>query len=512
METNVQKFVPKYDRPVPALLLTDFYKICHRSLFNPDTRQLVSYWTPRKSRLDYLDYTVMFWLQATVKKYLVDHFNVTFFARSWEEVRAEYVEYVAATFYQDIAEGEIEAFKKVYDLGYLPVEIRAVPEGTRVPIGVPCMEIRATEDFAFWLPQYLETLLSCNLWPAMTAAAIADANRRELESWYVRTVEDGADVASGAGNFSMRGMMGCDAAVMVDAGHLLSFRSTATVPTAWALKCFYNADFNVARGVPSTEHSIPESWGKDRELDYYRHVLKERPYGPLSIVSDTWDLEHVVTEFLPVLKPDIMARDGKVVIRPDSGDPADIICGVQADAHPERVTGGPLDRGCIELLWDVFGGTVNSKGYKILDKHIGLIYGDAITHDRLREICSRLEAKGFAANNVIFGFGSFTYQYVTRDSLGFALKVTHGVIGDTEKFMFKDPKTDRGAHSAGKKSQRGMCVVYHGEDGKLMYDDGHTMTEADAPGNLLRPMFRNGELLIDDSFDDIRNRLHPEGF
>ena len=137
METNVQKFVPKYDRPVPALLLTDFYKICHRSLFNPDTRQLVSYWTPRKSRLDYLDCAVMFWLQATVKKYLVDHFNVTFFARSWEEVRAEYVEYVAATFYQDIAEGEIEAFKKVYDLGYLPVEIRAVPEGTRVPIGVP---------------------------------------------------------------------------------------------------------------------------------------------------------------------------------------------------------------------------------------------------------------------------------------------------------------------------------------------------------------------------------------
>lgn len=506
-------YVPKYDKPVPALLLTDFYKICHRSLFNPATTQLVSYWTPRKSRLPHIDYVVMLWLQATCKKYLVDHFNATFFSRPWEEVRDEYVEYVAATFYQDIAEGEIEAFKHIYDLGYLPVEIRAVPEGTRVPVGVPCVELRATDPEAFWLPQYLETILSCNLWPAMTAAAIADRNRAALQGWYDKTVGDGADIAAGAGNFSMRGMMGDDAAVMVDAGHLLSFKSTATVQTGWALKNFYHADFGVARGTPSTEHSIPESFGQEREFEYYTRVLDQRPNGPMSIVSDTWDLEHVILDYLPRLKDRILKRDGKVVIRPDSGNPADIICGVQADEHPERLTGGALDRGCIELLWDIFGGRVNSKGYKILDPHIGLIYGDAITFDSLNEICARLEAKGFAANNVIFGFGSFTYQYVTRDTFGFALKVTHGITDGVERPMFKDPKTDKGANGASKKSQRGMCVVYDDPvTGRLAYEDGHTIEEADGdPRNVMRTVFRNGELLIDDSWDNIRNRLHPGG-
>ena len=496
----------KYTKPVPALLLTDFYKICHRSFFNPDTTQLVSYWTPRKSRLEHIDYVVMFWLQATCKKYLIDHFNITFFERPWEEVREEYVTYVAATFYEDIAEGEIEAFKKIYDLGYLPIEIRAVPEGTRVPIGCPALEIRATEDYAFWLPQYLETILSCNLWSPMTAATLADANRRALVSWYDKTVDDGVPVRTGAGDFSMRGMPGDDAAIMADAGHLLSFSSTATVPTAWALNCFYNAPFSVARGVPSTEHSIPESFGQERELDYFKRVLTERPTGPLSTVSDTWDLEKVLVEHLPKLKDLIMARDGKVVIRPDSGKPADIICGVDG-----KMDGSPLEvDGCIGLLWKLFGGRINSKGYRELDPHIGLIYGDAITHESLNEICSRLERLGYAANNIIFGFGSYTYQYVTRDTFGFALKVTHGIVAGEERYMFKDPKTDKGTHSASKKSQKGMCIVTQGADGKLTYTDQHTITESDSPDNLLRPVFRNGELLVDEDFDTIRHRLHPD--
>jgi len=233
----------------------------------------------------------------------------------------------------------------------------------------------------------------------------------------------------------------------------------------------------------------------------------------LSIVSDTWDLENVVVNYLPGLKNQVMARDGRLVVRPDSGDPADIICGVDRKRHPERLTGGPLDMGVVELLWRTFSGTKNSKGYKVLDPHVGVIYADAITFEKLREICSRLEAKGFAASNVIFGFGSFTYQYVTRDTFGFALKVTHGVVDGAERPMFKDPETERGAHGDSKKSQRGMCVVYRGADGKLAYEDGHTMAEADGdPRQLLRPVFRNGELLVDDSLDNIRNRLHPEGF
>lgn len=497
----------KYTKPIPALLLTDFYKICHRSFFNPDTQQLVSYWTPRKSRLEHINYVVMFWLQATVKKELIDHFNTTFFERPWEEVRDEYVSYVSATFYQDIAEEEIEAFKQIYDLGYLPIEIRAVPEGTRVPIGCPAMEIRATKSYAYWLGQYLETVLSCNLWFAMTAATIADANRQALSEWYKKTVDDNVPVRVGAGDFSMRGMPGEEAAIMADAGHLLSFSSTATVPTAWALHCFYNADYSVAKGTPSTEHSIPESFGKNREFEYFERTATEiRPNGPLSIVSDTWDLENVLTNFLPALKDKLLMRNGKVVIRPDSGNPADIICGVESVFGRERT---PMDDGCIDILWNIFGGSINSKGYKVLDPHIGLIYGDAITHERLNEICDRLERKGYAANNIIFGFGSYTYQYVTRDTFGFALKVTHGIVDGKEVFMYKDPKTDKGANSANKKSQMGMCIVTADNDGNLSYTDQHTIAEADCPENLLRPVFKDGKLLVDEDFDTIRHRLHP---
>ena len=563
-----------YDKPIPMLLLTDFYKICHRMFYNPGTTQLVSYWTPRKSRVEGIDSVVCFGLTAFIKKYLLDEFNATFFLRPWEEVRAEYLDYISQTFRGDIAVKEIDAFKAIYDRGYLPLEIRAVPEGTRVPIGCPMIEFRATEEIAFWLAGYLETVASCNLWFPMTAATIADHNRKMVDFWYDKTVNDDVDRDFAAGDFSMRGMPGVEAAVMADAGHLLSFRSTATVPTAWWLHNFYNAPFSVCRGTPSTEHSVVESYGKDKELEYYRHVAMDAvPNGPISMVSDTWDLWKVLREYIPALKDQMMTRDGKVIIRPDSGDPVDILCGtlrkkdyMELDIEPDKLEAyirkydeehfdfedgetsyrvrigkylyfitcyhawhtdedgdgydpdvdevaivcrliKPEELGVVELLWDLVGGTVNSKGYKCLDPHFGVIYGDAITHDRGEAIFSRLEEKGFAANNVTLGFGSYTYQYVTRDTFGFALKVTHGIVDGVETPMFKDPVTDKGSHSAGKKSQKGMCIVQMGKGGSVSYTDGHTMAEAECVENMLRPVFRNGELLVDEDFETIRARL-----
>ncbi len=502
----------KYDKPIPALLLTDFYKTCHRAFYNPSTTQLVSYWTPRKSRVDGIEKVVCFGLQALIKKYLIDHFAVTFFDRPWDEVRAEYVEYISATFDRSIAEEEVDAFKAVHDLGYLPIEIRAVPEGTLVPIGCPMIEFRATEDWSYWVINYLETLNSCNLWMPMTAATIAYDNRLLVDRWYEKTVDDDVPRCSAAGDFSMRGMAGVDSAVMADAGHLLSFSSTATIPTAWWLRNFYNAPLNVCKGTPSTEHSVMESFGQEGERDAYEFIAtKARPNGVLSMVSDTWDLWKVLTEYLPSLKDKLMERDGKVVIRPDSGNPADILCGtLRAGETPD----GPVTpemKGVIELLWDMAGGSINSKGYRVIDRHFGAIYGDAITHERAEEIFSRLAEKGFAANNITLGFGSYTYQYVTRDTFGFALKVTHGIINEKETFMFKDPVTDRGAHSAGKKSQKGMCIVERNPNtGDIFYTDHHTMAEADVSRNLLRPVFKNGALLVDDDFELIRKRLHSD--
>ncbi len=494
----------KWDREIPALLLADFYKTCHRAFYHPKTTQLVSYLTPRKSRIDSIDEVVVFGLQAFIKKYLIDRFNTTFFERDFEDVEREYVEYICATFDGEVAKDEIKAFRQVYELGYLPIQIRSVPEGTKMPIGCPMIEFRATEDWAFWLSQYLETVSLSSLWYTMTAATIAYNNRKLLDTWYEKTVDDTVLRCRGAGDFSMRGMPGEDAAVLADAGHLLSFESTATIPTPWWLHCFYNAPFTVGVGTPSLEHSVLESYGKEQEEWAFEHIATEvMPHGNISMVSDTWDLWKVIGEYTNNLKAKFMQRDGKVIFRPDSGDPVEILCGTM-------VSGGKTaeEKGVVELLWDIVGGTTNSKGYRVLDKHFGVVYGDAITQERAELIFSKLEEKGFASNNVILGFGAYTYQFVTRDTFGFALKVTHGIVDGVEKEMFKDPITDRGDNGAGKKSQKGMCIVHKDNDGRYYYTDGHSIAEADSK-NELRTVFIDGKLLIDEDFETIRCRLNP---
>jgi len=242
------------------------------------------------------------------------------------------------------------------------------------------------------------------------------------------------------------------------------------------------------------------------EYQVFKRLLEIYPNGILSVVSDTFDLFKVVTEYLPRLKDEILARDGKLVIRPDSGDPVDILCGKivwvnkgEFDFNKSRISGlNPDNKGVIELLWDVFGGTVNAQGYKVLDPHIGAIYGDSITIDRANEICKRLEAKGFASTNVVLGVGSFTYQYNTRDTFGFAMKatyveVTHKAESGSPAFsvegreIFKDPITDDGT----KKSATGLLCVEELPDGSIgLYDKVSWATE---DTGLLQTIYKNGE-------------------
>jgi nicotinamide phosphoribosyltransferase len=231
-------------------------------------------------------------------------------------------------------------------------------------------------------------------------------------------------------------------------------------------------------------------------------MLKEvHPTGIVSIVSDGYDFWDVITRVVPALKADIMTRKGgpvgdKVVIRPDSGDPVLIVCG-----DPSAPIGTPEYKGAVQCLWETFGGTESSTGFRILDSHIGLIYGDAITLRRAEEIMDRLKVKGFASTNVVFGIGSYTYQYNTRDTFGFALKSTLCVIDGVEKQIFKNPKTDDGT----KKSQKGRVVVLKDGD-TLTFRDGLSLGD-EIKGDLLREVFCNGKLLIDENFSDIRARI-----
>lgn len=240
---------------------------------------------------------------------------------------------------------------------------------------------------------------------------------------------------------SMRGMSSLESAMASGAGHLLSFVGTDTVPAIAYLEHYYNANIEkelVGTSIPATEHSVmsanTDADNRDEFAMYKRLVTEVYPKGFFSVVSDTYDFWAVVGEILPRLKKEIMERDGRMVIRPDSGDPVLILTG-----NPEGET--ELERkGLIEALWDIFGGTITEKGYKLLDTHIGAIYGDSITLERAKAIVEKLEEKGFASTNVVFGVGSYTFQYQTRDSLGFAMKATYAVVNGQERLLFKDPK------------------------------------------------------------------------
>ncbi|WP_346936064.1 nicotinate phosphoribosyltransferase [Clostridium sp.] len=485
---------------INPFLLTDFYKTIHHMCYAPGMTKLVSYWTPRMSRKDHMNKVVMFGLQPFMKRYLIQYFNENFFQKDKEKVVYEYKRIISKTMGNMAADTKhIEA---LHDLGYLPIQIKAVSEGSRVNIKTPMIEITNTQDGFAWLVNYLETFMSCNIWQPMTSATISYRYREIIEKYFNLTVEKG-DVRKACGDFSMRGFSSVESAELSGAAHLLSFIGTATIPAISYLEEYYNCNIEeeiVAVGTPSTEHSVMCSYGEDEFAAYKRLITKVFPSGVLSIVSDTYDYWNVITDILPRLKEDIINRDGKIVIRGDSGDPVKIICG---DKNAEKDS--EEYKGTVELLWDIFGGEINAKGYKVLNSKIGTIYGDSITVERCEQICEGLEEKGFAVNNCVFGIGSYTYQYNTRDTFGFALKATHAVIDGEEKFIFKAPKTDKDNF---KKSQKGMCYVYRdGED--ILYKDELTLkAQAEFKDNLLEIVFKDGELIKDYSLSEIRNRLH----
>jgi nicotinamide phosphoribosyltransferase len=297
-------------------------------------------------------------------------------------------------------------------------------------------------------------------------------------------------------------MSSLESAISSGLGHLLSFVGTDTIPSIQGAEYYYGANVEkelVGTSIPATEHSIQSSHGDD--MAYLKRMITEvHPNGFISVVSDGYDFWDVVGRVIPALKEDIMARSGgptgdRVVIRPDSGDPVLIVCGdPQGKTELER-------KGAVEALWDIFGGTVSEQGYKILDSHIGLIYGDAITLRRAEEICERLRDKGFASINVVFGIGSYTYQYNTRDTFGFAIKSTACIINGQERQIFKDPKTDDGT----KKSQKGKVHVYK-SNGKIAWSDGHSL-DSELSTDLLQPIFKDGQMLNEVTFSQIRERL-----
>lgn len=552
---------------VLPVLLSDSYKQFHWMMYPKGMTKLYSNFTPRSFKHLKTDKAVFFGLQYYIKEYLLDQWNKNFFDRPLNDVLVEFKRFHKHFSFYDMSSEHIE---KLHNLGYLPIRIKALPEGSLVSEKVPFFTITNTHpDFA-WLVNFLETQISTSVWDCCVVATIAREYRKILDKWADKTCDDRSFVQWQGHDFSQRGRSSTES-TFNQAGHLLSFTGTDTIPSVFMLEKYYNANMEnelIASSVPATEHSVMTSYGKENELDAFTRILNQFPSGIVSVVSDSFDLWKVCTEFCTTLKAKILSRDGKLVIRPDSGDPVDIVCGKDIQSFetdidvlwylrdelrhntPHGEFGGDIERivrlrdvtykalyspswnrydkkyyyvddvstkhltlteytlvpediGVVELLWNVFGGTINSKGYKVLDPHIGVIYGDSISRERAEAICSRLEAKGFASNNIVFGIGSYTYNYNTRDSLGIAVKSTYCEVDGESRNIFKDPVTDNGL----KKSAKGLLRVDMVNNQYVLTD---CVSETDEQGGELKTVYENGKLVVDHTLQQIRNRLNNE--
>lgn len=507
---------------------TDGYKLGHHRMYPEGTEKVYSNWTPRSNKYfpEATEGAVVFGIQYLIKEYFLKQFNENFFNLPREEAIQSF--YRRINNFVGIDSVGIEHIEKLYDLGYLPIKIKALPEGSICPIRVPMMTITNTEPDFFWLTNYLETIISCTLWMPCTSATRARLYKKELAR-HAKLTNFPEDVNLGfcCHDFSMRGMAGLEAAVISGMAHMTSFVGSETIPAIAALEEYYKANSDkelIAATVPATEHSVMCAGGEEDELKTFKRLINELyPTGFVSIVSDTWDFWNVVENFLPKLKNDILARDGRVVIRPDSGDPVDIICGLRTNSHfHTRMKEGkyyccynPFDDnaeyvevsegqyyGAYYMLGKIFGWNTTSNGYRYPSTKVGLLYGDSITLERQKQIYMRLENAHMAACNLVLGVGSFSYQYASRDSLGFAIKATACVINGELKEIFKHPKTDDGT----KNSLKGLIAVYQDDKGKYYAVD--QVSEKEEQEGCLETVFLNGILTKDYSLSEIRKRIN----
>lgn len=571
--------------------MVDVYKIGHADMYTEGTDFLYSNLTPRSDKYFrssgvskmYDGKMVVFGTQGSIME-IVEDWNDSFFSKPKEDVIRRYRRRVNGV----IGEGKVSTarMEALHDLGYLPLEIKTIDEGARIGMKVPMLTIKNTLPEFFWLVNYLETALSDQIWQITTNATIAYEYKRILTAAALRTGAAVEGVLFQGHDFSMRGMPGYVAASRSGSGHIASFGGTDTIGAIDYIEDYYGFGLDldayfIAGSIPATEHAVsssniltrignfqedfPEMTMEEARLEaeaefLIDYITRLNPAGFCSYVADTYDYWGVLTKILPTafVKDAIMQRDGRLVIRPDSGDPLSIICGMKPVAgsdgkaidfenedaayayleHDDNAyysqgsdcvkiagvfyglevsfdsdgywngCGIDMDEvypyhvvaGSIRTLYKTFGGTVNAAGFKELDSHIGLIYGDSITLARAQAITDRLEAMGFASTCVVFGIGSYTYQCNTRDTFGTAMKATGtGVSGEFFE-IYKDPATGDKL----KQSARGLLRVDL-VDGDYVLTD--KVTAEQEAGGELKVRFKDGKFFNVENIDTIRKRL-----
>lgn len=584
-------------RDILAPLLTDSYKLSHLEMSSNGINKIYSNFTPRfvtyfeKQFPNYDGKIVWFGLQAVIKQVLFEMWEDTFFNKDKTEVIQELKDILGPY----IGMTNFKHFEDLYDLGYMPIEIKALKEGSLVSPGIPCFTIINTLNGFQWLPNFLESILTVQLWKMMTTASVGRLFKINSEKYALLTNGSVVGVEFQNHDFSLRGQAGFESAGAAGAGFLLSSSGTDNVPALMFIDNYYNTDIRSnpqAFSVRASEHSIAtlgiQIKAKMLESDpdhpvlklydeillaaehlYLEELLIKFPEGILSYVSDSYDFYSVISKVLPNLKDLIMNRKGKLTVRPDSGDPVEVVAGIEILDYSEEESldnasykafqnvleqievyhacpvnvnfkyKGQLyhtvyvldvdefnvlqswtysstkettltveEKGTIETLYDIFGGTTNSLGFKLLDEHIGIIYGDGITIQRSTEIFERLMYKKFSSINCVFGVGAFSLNLLSRDSLGIAFKATAAEVdlndgnGPILLPIYKDPKTD-----TSKKSAKGLLKVTYDSDTKLYNLEDNVSIEEEKEG-LLETVYIDGKLIREDTFEDIKNRMY----
>lgn len=470
-----------------ALLMTDVYKLGHMLMHPEGTTEIYSYLQARSDKS--MDQTVFFGLQYYLKEYLfapVTDWDADEFFSIYEDILGPV---------PDDVRTKINA---LVWLGHWPVEIKAVPEGEVMPVQNVLMTIRNTHpDFA-WAVGYLESLL-LKVWNTTTVASYSLKLRKLVTKFARETCDDMSHLPFQVHDFGYRGVSSEETAALSGAAHLLNFMGTDTIPAVWMLKEYYDAKAPIGLSVPASEHSVMCAYEESGELRAFAEMLKKFPTGIVSIVSDTYNLWRVLTEYNQWLRGGIMRREGKVVFRPDSGDPIKIICGDES-----APLGSPERKGALELLGEVFGTTVNSRGYRVLDPHVGLIYGDGFYFERYQQVLQKMRDQGWASSNLVTGIGGLLLQNHTRDEFGFAVKATRAIINGIPHELMKDPVTD---HK--KRSHKGLLRLVKNADGTYATLD--QQTEAQEAETYLNTVFKDGKIVgTPHNLQEIRDRISEQ--
>ena len=457
------------DRRTSVLQLTDSYKVSQWAQLPPRTTNIYSYFESRRGAR--YDATVFFGLQIILKEHLC---GVTVTREKIDAAERLYAAHFgrATVFNRPNWEHILRAHG-----GRLPLRIRAVPEGTVVPIGNVMMTVENTDPECAWLTNYMETLLT-QTWYTCTVATQSREMKRELSRH--ATADMRARGLHGAlHDFGFRGTSCVGEAARGGAAHLVNFSTTDNVPALQLCQELYGADEVAGTSVPATEHSTMTSWGRGGETHAYRRMLDCNPEGVVSVVSDSWDIFHACRHIWgETLRDAVLARDGKLVVRPDSGDPATVLVRV------------------LQILGEQFG-TEDVGGRKVLNSKVGVLQGDGITADSLPSILAALDGAGWCTSNVTFGSGGGLLRKLDRDTQRFAFKCSSATVDSQRRDVFKDPVTANGS----KTSKAGRLKLVDGVDGL------RTVQEADAGDDVLELVYLDGELVRDQSLASVRRRV-----